>query len=115
MPQYFISVLHDPGVQQAGTVYADEAAVEAAFARVGDFNDSLGERLLFAGGLTAPEQAVVVTPDADPTPGPTDPDARKPLGGFWIIEADDDSDAQQITTRAAQACGQMLELRRLEG
>lgn len=33
MPQYLISVIHDAGAQAAGTVYADEAAINEAFAR----------------------------------------------------------------------------------
>lgn len=115
MPQYFLAVLHDAGVQASSTAYADEAAMEEAFAKVGAFNDSLGARMVAAGGLVAPEDAAVVAPDGTRTPGPADPGATKPLGGFWIIEAEDDGDALATAARGAQACGQQLEVRRLQG
>lgn len=115
MPQYFISVLHAPGAQAAGNVYADETAMNEAFAKVGAFNESLGNHLLFAGGLHAPEQAVVVETDGTRTQGPAAPDAPVQLGGFWIIEAADDDAAVATTTQAQAACGQRLEVRRIEG
>lgn len=115
MPQYLIAVMHDTGAQARGDVYADDAAMQEAFAKVGAFNESLGDRMVFACGLMPPEQAVCVTSDGTRTEGPADPTAQAQLGGFWIVEADDDEHALATATEGSQACGQRLEVRRLQG
>lgn len=115
MSQYLLAVQHQPGVHAAGGAYEDEAAMQAAFERVGAFNESLAEagRLVFAGGLEAPETAIVLEQDAE-RPGPLNVSGWQ-LGGFWVVEAEDDAVALEIARAAAEACGQTLELRRFQG
>lgn len=118
MPQYLIAVHHAPGAQSNPTaLYADEEAMQAAFQRVGAFNESLGEKLVFACGLTDPDTAVTVTGGDNPTvtPGPVPQGADVFISGFWVVEAADDVEAQQLGQQASTACGQPLEVRRLQG
>ncbi|MFC6317178.1 YciI family protein [Corynebacterium gerontici] len=37
------------------------------------------------------------------------------LGGFWIIEAEDEQQAKEIAAKAAKACGNTVELRAMMG
>lgn len=37
------------------------------------------------------------------------------LGGFWIVEAPDEAAARTLAGEASYACGQPVELRRLQG
>ncbi|MDY6055047.1 hypothetical protein [Micrococcus sp.] len=41
--------------------------------------------------------------------------ADQHLGGFWIVEAAHDDAARALAARASHACGQRVELRRLQG
>lgn len=117
MAQFLISVFHEPGVQAKGAAYADEAVMAEAFARVGAFNERLQAEGAFvlAGGLSAPEEGVVVDPSGTTSPGPIDPTAALVMGGFWIVEADDLAAATALAADGAQACGQRLELRQIMG
>lgn len=127
MSQYLISVWHAPGVHAAGTAYESEDQMRLAFERVASFNARLEESgaLVGAGGLTAPEEAVVV--DATAAQGPEEVAAQRriaegtassegaQLGGFWIVEAPDEAAARTLAGEASYACGQPVELRRLQG
>lgn len=127
MSQYLISVWHAPGVHTEGTAYATEEEMRLAFERVAAFNDALqrSDALVAAGGLTPPEEAVTV--DATAAPGPEEITARRrvtegtaspegaQLGGFWIVTAPDDDAARTLAGEASFACGQPVELRRLQG
>lgn len=117
MAQYLLSVFHKPGVQDAGEVYADDAAMEAAFAAVDKFNANLESSgaWVFAGGLTPPESATVVDAsgnDVVTTDGPY-AESKEFLGGFWIVEAEDLDAALKIAADGSQACGQRVEVRPL--
>jgi hypothetical protein len=37
------------------------------------------------------------------------------LGGFWVVEAEDDEAAEALAIEGAQACGNAVEIRRLQG
>lgn len=117
MPRYLICVLHDAGAQTAGTAYDTDADMQAAFERVGAFNDKLEAegRMVLAAGLLPREMAAHVDPSSSPeaVDGPVDGGGATELGGFWIIDADDDAHARTLLADASAACGQRLELRRL--
>lgn len=116
MPQYLLAVNHQPGVHAAGSAYQDEAAMQAAFEKVGAFNQSLQDSgaFVYACGLEAPESATIVTAGEAAKPGPLNAEGWQ-LGGFWVIEAADEDAALAIASEGAQACGQTLELRRMQG
>ncbi|AKK04091.1 YciI family protein [Corynebacterium epidermidicanis] len=125
MAQYIISVFHDPGVHAAGA-YESPAQQAEAITRVEMFNKKLMEKdaFVFACGLTPPEDArrvekvvsehdgAVVTAysvaDGPVGSGPF-------VGGFWVIEAPDHEAAEDLARAASEACGQGVELRRLQG
>lgn len=127
MSQYLITVWHAPGVHAAGAAYASDADMEAAFARLDAFNTSLQSSGAFvaAGGLTPPEEALTV--DATAASGREESlaqarvvegplaQADQHLGGFWIVEAGHDDAARRLAAEASYACGQSVELRRLQG
>ena len=114
--QYLISVYNPAGAHDDGTVYADEAAMHAAFARVDAFNTALQEagQWVSAAGLMPPSTAVSITSDGEATSGPY-VEASHFLGGFWIVEASDLAEATDIARRAAAACGNTVELRQMAG
>ncbi len=117
MAQYLLSVFHKAGIQDAGEVYGDEAAMEAAVAAVDEFNTKLESSgaWLFAGGLTPPESATVVDAsgaEVVTTDGPF-AESKEFLGGFWIVEAADLDGALQIAADGSKACGQRIEVRPL--
>lgn len=121
MTQFLLTVWHEPGAHAAGTAYASEEEMMAAFAAVGQFNQMLQDRgaWVTAGGLTPPEEATVVDgtqPDAGPvtTEGPL-AEASHHLGGFWIIEAADQDEAVNLAAAASSACGGPVEVRALQG
>lgn len=117
MAQYLLSVFHEPGVHAAGTAYQSEEDMQAAFARVGAFNEGLqtSGAFVFACGLTPPEQAVTIAPDGARRQGPFAPDAPAFTGGFWVVEATDDAAAFALGAEGAAACGQRVEVRPLQG
>lgn len=113
-----ISVFHEPGVQDAGTAYQDDAALQAAFAAVAEFNSGLqaAGQFVYACGLMPPESSHTVDATAA-TPfvyaGPFSVSAAS-IGCFWIVEALDESVALDLATRASAACGQKVEVRPLQ-
>lgn len=118
MAQYMISVFHEPGVQDAGAAYQDDAALHAAFAAVAEFNSGLqaAGQFVYACRLMPPESSHTVDATAA-TPfvyaGPFSVSAAS-IGGFWIVEALDESVALDLATRASAACGQKVEVRPLQ-
>ncbi|MFP7364705.1 YciI family protein [Corynebacterium callunae] len=115
MSHFLLSVFHDPGVQQSGTAYQSEEAMHEAFARVEAFNKQLIDdgQFVYACGLTPPESAQVVHPDASVTAGPAIV-GDKQLGGFWVVDAPTLEAAAALAEKGAAACGQPVELRPLQ-
>lgn len=118
MAQYMISVFHEAGVQNAGAAYQDDAAMQAAFAAVAEFNAGLQSagQFVYACGLMPPEfghtvDASGTTPFVSAGPFSV---AAASIGGFWIVEALDETAAIDLATRASAACGQKVELRPLQ-
>ena len=114
MPQYLFSVHHDtadpkmtPEREQQG--YADTGA----------FNQRLidGGHFVYANGISDPSEAVLVdnrTGEAKTTKEMYIKGNRY-LGGFWIVNFDDDETAQQWALDASMACQQTVEVRRFHG
>lgn len=121
MPQFMISVWHASGIQQRPLgSYDSEADMQAAFQAVSTFNESLQAEgaWVYACGLEAPENAVVIDGSADGDPaGSKGPyaEASAHLGGFWVVEAPGPEQARELAARASAACGNRVELRRLQG
>ena len=120
MPQFLFSVFHAPGVHNSDAgAYADEAEMLRAFARTKAFNDRLraADELVFAGGLTPPEEAVCVDGTGDRVVRQEGSYAVAPayLGGFWVIEAADLEEALRWAGDASAACGARLEVRAFQG
>ncbi|WP_155861933.1 YciI family protein [Corynebacterium callunae] len=92
-----------------------EEAMQASFAQVEAFNKKLIDdgHFVYACGLTPPESAQVVNPDATITAGPA-VSGDKMLGGFWVIEASSPEVAVALAEQGAAACGQPVELRPMQ-
>lgn len=92
--------------------------MQAAFAAVAEFKASLqaAGQYVFACGLMPPESGHTVdATGATPAvqSGPFSVSAAS-IGGFWIVEALDETVALDLATRASAACGQKVELRPLQ-
>lgn len=114
MPQYFLTVPHD-SAEEPTMETMDPAELEAALAAVNEFNAALEQAgaLVFAGGLHPPSSAKTVdATDGEPRvlDGPFT-EAPEYVGGFWIIEAEDEAAALEWGKRAAQALGGRVEVR----
>ncbi len=116
MPQFMLSVHHEPGAQSAGTPHASEEETRAAYDAVASYNQRLEKdgHLVFAGALYPPEAASMVSVDGFVTNGPAS-DAGKKLGGFWIVDVHDRQAAVVLAEKAAKACRQPIEVREMEG
>ena len=83
------------------------------------FNDALmaNGHLIFAGGITAPEDATVFDNRegaglAMPGPLVSEPEY---ISGFWLIETPDGAAARKLAHEASRACNRKVELRPLLG
>lgn len=120
MTQYFLALPHDSAEEPTmeSMQQMDPAELEAVFAAVDAFNTALHEDGAFvtAGGLMPPSSAVTVDATGDAprrTPGPfVEADAY--VGGFWIIEADDDDAALGWAEQASAALQSRIEVRALQ-
>ena len=106
MTQYFLSLPHD-SADEPTMATMDPAELQEVFAAVDAFNTALQGQgaWVFAGGLNPPSTATTVDNTGDApllTDGPF-VEAKEYLGGFWIIEADDDEAAIEWTKRASRA------------
>jgi hypothetical protein len=86
----------------------EEAAIDA-------FNDQLRAdgHFVFAGGLGAPDPAVVID-DRGERPLVTDGpfvESKEWIAGFWIIEARDLDAAVELGSRGSKACNRKVEVR----
>ena len=109
------AVHHQPGVHAAEAAHDDADAVQEAFEKVGAFNQHLidEDRFVYACGLVAPEQATIVTKDGAES-GPINAEGWQ-LGGFWVKRAEDEEEARELASAAAEACGQTIELCQMQG
>ncbi|MBB5081944.1 YciI family protein [Nonomuraea endophytica] len=117
MTQYFLSLPHD-SAEEPTMEGMDPAELERMMAEVGAFNTALQEAGAFvtAGGLQPPSTATTVDYSGDSpvlTSGPF-VKAEEYLGGFWIIEAENDDVAIEWTKQASRALRSRVEVRALQ-
>ncbi|GAB3618199.1 YciI family protein [Okibacterium endophyticum] len=118
--QYFLTVPHDsaeePTMESMQDV--DPAEFEAIIAAVDEFNTALKDAgaFLFAGGLQPPSTAKTVDATADEAKVIDAPfvEADSYVGGFWVIEADDEDAAVRWANRASAALQSRIEVRALQ-
>lgn len=120
MPQYFLTIPHDTAEEPTmeSMQEMDPAELEAMMAAVGDFNTALSAAGAFvtAGGLHPPSTAITVDATGDKpkhTPGPF-VDATEYVGGFWIIEAENEQAAVTWAERCSAALRSRIEVRALQ-
>ncbi|MEV0759026.1 YciI family protein [Nocardia sp. NPDC050435] len=120
MPQYFLTLPHNTADEptMAAMQEMDPAELEALMAAVEKLNNDLvaAQALVHAGGLHPPSTAITV----DAT-GATPTHTRAPfveapeyVGGFWIINADDEAAAIAWAEQASAAVGSRVEVRALQ-
>jgi hypothetical protein len=117
MTQYFLSLPHD-SAEEPTMATMDPTELQEVFAAVDTFNTALQESgaWVFAGGLNPPSTATTVDNTGD-TPVLTDgpfAEAKEYLGGFWIIQADNDDGAIEWTKQASRALRSRVEVRALQ-
>lgn len=114
MTQYFLSLPHD-SEEEPTMESMDPAELQEVIAQVEAFNTKLQESgaFRFAGGLQPPSTATTVDTTGDGpefTPGPF-AEAKEYLGGFWVVEADNDDDAIAWAQQASRALRSKVEVR----
>lgn len=117
MTKYFLSLPHD-SAEEPTMEGMDPAELQEVMAAVDAFNTAVQEAGAFvtAGGLRPPSTATTVDYSGDSpvlTPGPF-VKADEYLGGFWIIEAENDDVAIEWTKQASRALRCRIEVRALQ-
>ncbi|MWV51497.1 hypothetical protein GRS96_19725 (plasmid) [Rathayibacter sp. VKM Ac-2803] len=120
MTEYFLTVPHDtadePTMESMQDL--DPAFLEQMMTAVDAFNSALKESGAFryAGGLQPPSTAKTVHIEEKTTRVLEEPFVAAPsyVGGFWIIEADDEATATAWAEQAARALGSRIEVRALQ-
>lgn len=89
----------------------------AEMAEINTFNDGLraNGQWIFAGGLSAPENASVIDNRAGAGIETGKPffDAKENFSGFWLIEAESVEVAKDLAFAGSKACNRKVELRPL--
>ncbi|WP_280425894.1 YciI family protein [Nocardia carnea] len=120
MPQYFLTLPHDSAEEPTmeSMQDMDPAELETMMAAVDKFNNDLvaAEALIAAGGLHPPSTAITVDATGDVPSHTRAPfvAATEYVGGFWIIDADDESAAVTWAEQASTALGSRIEVRALQ-
>ncbi|WIB59608.1 YciI family protein [Curtobacterium sp. MCLR17_007] len=114
--QFLVNVI-DTG--QAAAAGRTDSATAAEYEAVGALNERLQAdgHILFAGGLTAPQDAVVVDARGE---SPTVSEGSlfggdEYIAGFWVLDLPDAETARAVATEASVACNRTIELRALQG
>lgn len=118
MPQYFLSVHHGEGDDEAMATMTEDD-MQRLFTQVDAFNNRLQAEgaWLFAGGLMPIEQSTCVDATGERpivTDGPFS-ESKEYLGGFWIIEAADLDAALAWAAEGSRACEGKVEVRPFQG
>ena len=112
--QFFLTVPHD-SAEEPTMESMDPAALEATLAAVEEFNNDLNKSgaFVFAGGLHPPSSAKTVDATGDEPVVADEPfvEAAEYVGGFWVIEAEDEDAAVRWATQASKALGGRIEVR----
>ncbi|MCJ1714342.1 YciI family protein [Curtobacterium sp. VKM Ac-2922] len=114
--QFLVNVI-DTG--QAAAAGRTDSATAAEHDAVDALNQRLQAegRILFAGGLTAPGDAVVIDARGDSaavSEGSLFGDDQY-VAGFWVLDLPDVATARRIAGEASVACNRTIELRALQG
>ena len=114
--QFLVNVV-DTG--QAAAAGRTDSATAAERDAVDALNQRLQAdgRILFAGGLTAPQDAVVIDARGD-SPAVSDGSLfgdDEYVAGFWVLDLPDVETARAVATEASIACNRTIELRALLG
>jgi len=118
--QYFLTLPHDTATEptMASMQALDPAELAAVIATVDGFNAALRDSgaWVFAGGLYPPSTAKTVDATSGETRVLDEPFVEAPsyVGGFWVIEVDDDDAAIEWATRASAALKSRIEVRELQ-
>ena len=110
MKQYLLSVHYVEGQEPPAPdvmqqMFADVEAVNQEMRAAGAY--------VFAGGLQEPNVATVVKEDDGKivtTDGPF-PEAKEHLGGFWVLNVEDQDAALRWAQKATRACRGPVEVR----
>ena len=111
MPQYLFAVHHDVTEPKLSA-----ERQEKSYADTGEFNKRLmdGGHFVYANGISDPSDAVLI--DNRNGEGKITKEmyikGNRYLGGFWVVNFDDDETAQKWGNEASLACQQMVEVRR---
>jgi hypothetical protein len=121
MSQYFLTVPHDSAEEPTmeSMQQADPADFEALIAAVDRLNQDLKDAgaLVHAGGLQPPSTAVTVDATGATASRVRGPFVEAPayVGGFWILEVDDEDAAVRWAERASTVLQSRIEVRALQG
>lgn len=114
MPQYLFSVHHD-----ATEPKLSPEREQQGYADTGAFNKKLidGGHFVYANGISEPSEAILVDnrDGANKVTKESYIKGDRYLGGFWVVNFDDDQTAQQWALEASKACHQPVEVRRFHG
>ena len=114
MPQYLFAVHHDTTEPKLSPEREQQS-----YADTGAFNQRLidGGHFVYANGISEPSEAVLVDNRNDESivVNETYIKGTRYLGGFWVVNFDDDATAQQWALAASKACQQQVEIRRFHG
>lgn len=98
---------------------SDNFASDSELEAIGQFNDQLRiqEKLIFAVGVGSPANSILIDNRNDAgiksNTSLLNPDEF--MSGFWIIDANNETDASNIALEASKACNRRIELRPLLG
>jgi hypothetical protein len=111
---FLVSVIDDG---QAAAANDTNSATQTEAAAVDAFNDRLRAdgHWVFAAGLSAPSEAVVVDARADDVTRTEGPFVRTDeyVAGFWIMDAADTAAMTTLAEGASAACNRKIEVRRI--
>lgn len=110
--RFLVNVIDDGQAAAAGRT---ESASQAEMEAVDALNHRLGDAVVFAAGVSAPSDAVVVDARRDPattSPGLVGSPAEY-VAGFWVMDLPDAETALRVANEASAACNRKIELRPL--
>ena len=120
MTQYFLTMPPDSAEEptMASMQEFDPAELAAVMVAVDAFNTELNDSgaWLFAGGLHPPSTAKTVDATSGETRVLDEPFVEAPayVGGFWVIEANDEAAALEWAAKASAAVQSRIEVRALQ-
>jgi hypothetical protein len=116
---HYLMTVHGPAEIDEFGNYGSQAAMDAALAATGVFNDKLraAGHWVFAGGLQSASTATVVDGRGETTMMTDGPylETKELLAGFWVIDAPDLDVALALAAEASRACGAQVEVRPFDG